>query len=83
MSVDMPGKYCMFDVAVLFTLPNNWTELLNCFWSGPTSDKSLGTLLILSLNKTILAVLLSSFVGKAGDGMLKGLGVGTTVSCCG
>ena len=46
------------------TLPNSWTELLNCFWSGPTSDKSLGILFILSFIKTMLAVSPSSSFGK-------------------
>ena len=83
MSVDIPGKYCTFDVVVLLTLPKSWTELLNCFWSGPTSDKSLGILFILSFIKTIFAVLFTSPVGKTGDGMLKGLGLGTVTSRCG
>ena len=63
-SVFIPGKYCklflealaLVPTTVLVTLPDNWTELLNCFCSGPTSAKSLGTLFILSLNNTILAV---------------------------
>ena len=37
------------------TLPYNSTELLNCFWSGPTSVKSFGTLFILSPNIVIKA----------------------------
>ena len=48
------------------TLPNNCTELLNCFWSGPTSDKSLGTLFILSFIKTVCDVLPSSNVALSG-----------------
>ena len=43
-------------VNVFSTLPNNCTELLNCFCCGPTSDKSLGTLFILSLNKTAFEI---------------------------
>ena len=49
---------------VFCTLPNNCTELLNCFWSGPTSAKSLGTLFILSFIKTILAVEAGGSEGK-------------------
>ena len=46
--------------AEFWTLPNNWTELLNCFWSGPISVKSLGILLILSFIKTTWEVLPNS-----------------------
>ena len=64
-SVNIPGKNCILVVAELFsTLPYNCTELLNCFCSGPTSDKSLGTLFMLSFINTIFAVLPSSPVGK-------------------
>ena len=41
----------------LFTLPNILTEAENSFCKGPTSFKSLGTLLILSLNKIVNATL--------------------------
>ena len=54
-------------MVVLFTLPYNLTELLNCFCSGPTSDKSLGTLFMLSFNNTTCPVLFNSVaVGKIG-----------------
>ena len=69
-SDNVPGKYCTLEVAVFSTLPNSWTELENCFWSGPTSSKSLGILFILSFNKTILAV---SFISSTGNGV--GIGV--------
>ena len=38
------------------TLPNNLTELLNWLWVGPTSDKSLGTLFMLSLYRGMYEV---------------------------
>ena len=49
---------------VFCTLPNNCTELLNCFWSGPTSAKSLGTLFMLSFIKTMLDVEPNGSLGK-------------------
>ena len=49
---------------MLDTLPYKTTELRYCFSSGPTSDKSLGILFILSLNKTVKAV---SFVSSLGN----------------
>ena len=56
-----PGSVVGAAAVIIFsTLPNNCTELLYCFWSGPTSVKSLGTLFILSLNNTILEVLVVS-----------------------
>ena len=70
MSGNISGSYWLEKVAtplegwVFTTLPNNSTELLNCLCSGPTSDKSLGTLFILSFNKTTWDVLPSSLVGK-------------------
>ena len=53
-------------VVMFWTLPNNWTELLNCFWSGPTSVKSLGILFILSFIKTIWDVWPISRVRSSG-----------------
>ena len=74
-SVLVPGKDCLLFLGslvvagvlttkVFSTLGNNWTELLNCFWSGPTSAKSLGTLFILSFIKTMFDVVPSGSVGK-------------------
>ena len=57
-------------ITVFCTLANNWTELLNCFWSGPTSSKSLGTLFILSFIKTIFEVDPKGSVGKGTAGGL-------------
>ena len=54
--VDIPGTVPVATPKVFSTLPNNLTELLNCFWSGPTSDKSLGILFILSFNNVICEV---------------------------
>ena len=54
------GKNWTLSVAVLFTLPYNCTELLNCFCWSEVSFKSLGILFILSLSKTTLAVLFNS-----------------------
>ena len=69
-------------VIILVTLPYKVTELLYCFWSGPTSVKSLGILFILSLNNTVNAVL---FVSLEGNKPLSippasaGIGVGKAV----
>ena len=59
----LTGKNWTLSVAVLFTLPYNLTELLNCFCWSDVSFKSLGILFMLSLSKITWAVLLFSFVG--------------------
>ena len=60
----LPKLTVVIVVVVFSILPNNLTELLNCFCSGPTSDKSLGILFILSLNNTVKAVKFVSSVGN-------------------
>ena len=67
---NLVGKYWELacgNARLLFsTLPNNLTLLLNCFCCGPTSDKSLGTLFILSPSKLAKEVLPISNVALLG-----------------